>query len=96
MAYRQRAYPKYNRLKKKFPDPLKKRLNKAENKVAETPLIGKEKGGDLKGIRIYKFNFFDQLYLLAYKVNEEKEKIIFAAIGGHGNFYRDLKRYLNK
>ena len=92
--YKQSAYPKYNRIKKKFPGVLRKELNKAEDHVAIDPSVGEEKKGDLKGIRVYKFNVLDQQILLAYKVNKNKKEIIFVACGGHENFYRDLKEYL--
>lgn len=95
MAYQQKAYPKYNRIKKKFPTLLRKKLNKIEDKVANNPSLGEEKRGDLKGIRVYKFKVLDQQNLLAYQVNNKEKKIVFVAVGGHENFYRDLKQYLN-
>lgn len=93
--YQQKAYPKYNRVKKKFPSLFRKKLTEAENIIAFDPLIGEEKAGDLKGIRVYKFKLFDQQILLAYQADEDKKEVIFAAVGGHENFYRDLKQYLN-
>lgn len=92
--YSQLAYPKYNRIKKKFPPLLVGLINYAENEVAKTPSIGTQKHGDLKGIYVYKFTPIDQELLLAYEVNNKKEEVIFIAIGGHENFYRDLKQYL--
>ena len=93
-AYQQLAYPKYNRLKKKFPPFFRKRLNQAEEEIGANPLIGEEKTAELKGIRVYKFKVFDQLFLLAYQVNYARKEVIFVAVGGHENFYRDLKEYL--
>ena len=92
--YQQKAYPKYNRIKKKFPPLLKEKLNEVEYQIALDPSIGEEKTGALKGVRVYKFKVFDQENLLAYQVNKDKKEVIFVAIGGHENFYRDLKRYL--
>lgn len=92
--YSQLAYPKYNRIKKRFPPLLVGFINDVENEVAKNPLIGIQKHGDLKGIYVYKFTPIDQELLLAYEVNNKKEEVIFIAIGGHKNFYRDLKRYL--
>ena len=92
--YQQKAYPKYNRIKKKFPPILKEKLNEVECQIALDPSIGEEKKGGLKGVRVYKFKVFDQENLLAYQVNKDKKEVIFVAIGGHENFYRDLKRYL--
>lgn len=94
--YQQNAYPGYNRIKKKFPPLLRKKLNEAEDEIADNPSLGEEKIGDLKGVRVYKFKVFDQQILLAYQVDKDKEVVIFVAVGGHENFYRDLKQYLKK
>ncbi len=93
--YQQKAYPKYNRIKKKFPPFFRKKLTEAEDAIALNPLIGEEKAGDLKGIRVHKFKLFDQQVLLAYQVDDGKKEVIFVAVGGHENFYRDLKQYLS-
>ena len=93
-SYTQLAYPKYNRIKKKFPPLLVGLINDAENEVAANPSIGTQKHGDLKEIYVYKFTPIDQELLLAYEVNKKREEVIFIAIGGHENFYRDLKQYL--
>ena len=94
--YQQNAYPGYNRIKKKFPPLLRKKLNEAEDEIADNPSLGEEKIGDLKGVWVYKFKVFDQQILLAYQVDKDKEEVIFVAVGGHENFYRDLKQYLKK
>ena len=52
------------------------------------------KTADLTGVRVHKFRLAGQLYLLAYWVDEAEETITLLALGGHENFYRDLKRYL--
>jgi len=93
-AYQQSTYPRYNRIKKKFPALFKKKLNEAEDEIAIDPSLGEEKRGDLKGIRVYKFKSFDQQILLAYQVNKDKKEVVFVAVGGHENFYKDLKQYL--
>lgn len=92
--YTQLAYPKYNRIKKKFPSLLVSFINEAENEVAKNPALGIQKHGDLKGIYVYKFTPIDQELLLAYGINNKKKEVIFIVIGGHENFYRDLKQYL--
>jgi len=94
--YQQKAYPRYNRIKKKFPDFFRNKINEAEDKIATDPLIGEQKTGPLKGIRVYKFKPFDQEILLAYEVDKGKKDVIFVAVGGHENFYKDLKQYLKK
>ncbi|MBL7130299.1 MAG: type II toxin-antitoxin system RelE/ParE family toxin [Candidatus Omnitrophica bacterium] len=83
-------------MKKRFPTLLRKKLNETEDEIAINPSLGEEKRGDLKGIRVYKFKVFDQQILLAYQVDKDKKEVIFVAVGGHENFYRDLKQYLKK
>lgn len=94
--YQQKAYPKYNRIKKKFPPLFREKLNEAEDKISIAPFTGEQKTGPLKGIRVYKFKPFDQEILLAYEVDKNKREVVFVAVGGHENFYKDLKQYLNR
>ncbi|MEA3355722.1 MAG: type II toxin-antitoxin system RelE/ParE family toxin [Candidatus Bipolaricaulota bacterium] len=94
MAFRPFSYPKFNRIKKKLPEPLRLEIDDQVNRICENPTIGKLKTGDLKNVRIHKFTHLGQLYLLAYTVDETDKVVYLLAIGGHENFYRDLKRYL--
>ncbi|MBI1742368.1 type II toxin-antitoxin system RelE/ParE family toxin [Candidatus Acetothermia bacterium] len=94
--YQQLAYPKYNQTKKKLPEILRKELNLQENLIAQNPLLGMPKKGELRGIYVHKFNLLGQEYLLAYRPDHKAKAIIFLAIGGHENFYRDLAHYLKK
>lgn len=68
------------------------------NTICATPEIGELKIGDLAGIRVHKFRFNKQEYLIAYYVNEENLAefiaIDFYKIGTHENFYEELKKYL--
>lgn len=91
--YEQKAYPNYNHTKKKFPLIFRQKLNEVEDKIAFNPWIGEEKTGDLTRIRVYKFRLFDQEILLAYEVDKNRKAVLFIAVGGHENFYKDLKRY---
>ena len=75
---------------------FRKKLNEAEDEIAINPSLGEEKRGDLKGIWVYKFKSFDQQILLAYQVDKDKKEVVFVAVGGHENFYKDLKQYLKK
>jgi len=45
-------------------------------------------------VRVHRFGFLGMLYLLAYEVDEGAKIIRIYAVGGHENFYRDLKEYL--
>lgn len=91
--YRQSAFKRYNRIKKKLPLALKNQINLIEDEIALNPYSGERKKGDLKEVFVKKFPLLGEEYLLAYKVNEEEREVIFLAIGGHENFYRDLKKY---
>jgi len=57
--------------------------------VIETPNIGKEKKGDLRGVFVHKFKIKTVPYLLAYRYTNEMLELIM--IGPHENYYRDLK-----
>lgn len=92
--YRQSAFKKYNRIKKKLPLPLRNQINLIEDEIALNPYSGEKKKADLKDVFVMRFTLLGEEYLLAYKVDEREKEVIFLAIGGHENFYRDLKRYL--
>jgi mRNA-degrading endonuclease RelE of RelBE toxin-antitoxin system len=92
--YRQSAFRKYNRIKKKLPLPLRNQINLIEDEIALNPYLSERKKGDLQEVFVKKFSLLGEEYLLAYKVNEREKEVIFIAIGGHENFYRDLKQYL--
>lgn len=94
MPFTPLAYPKFNRIKKKLPKPLRLELDAQIKLICENPALGEAKAGDLKGVRVHKFVHLGRLYLLAYLVDEPQKVIYLLAIGGHENFYRDLKRYL--
>jgi len=68
------------------------------NYICENTDIGELKVGDLSGIRVYKFRFNKQEYLIAYYINSESKAefiaIDFYKIGVHENFYEELKNYL--
>jgi len=91
--YSQSAFKKYNRIKKKLPLPLRNQINLIEDEIALNPYSSERKKEDLKEIFVKKFPLLGEEYLLAYKVNEREREAIFLAIGGHENFYRDLKKY---
>jgi mRNA interferase RelE/StbE len=79
---------------KKFSKQEKELLDGEIKKIAENPLIGEEKKGDLRGIYIYKFKIKSLLYLLSYKMMKSDLELIM--IGPHENYYRDLKSYLKR
>jgi mRNA-degrading endonuclease RelE of RelBE toxin-antitoxin system len=89
-----KAYPKFNRIKKKLPERLRFEVDQQICVICENPGIGEAKTGDLQGVRVQKFTYLSQEYLIAYALDEENREIWLLAFGGHENFYRDLKSYL--
>lgn len=89
---------------KKSRRPLQLAIEDAVEEVCVTPDIGESKQGDLGGIRVYKFRFQRQEYLLAYRLTpgeqsyngEKLEELMidFYQIGTHENFYDELKRFI--
>lgn len=79
-----------------------KRLSKHEKellddeikKIAENPLIGEDKKGDLKTVYVHKFKIKSLQYLLSYR--KIKSDIELIMIGPHENYYKELKSYLKR
>ncbi len=84
--------PLFERQKKKLTKKQIKELDNALKQIIKNPKIGNEKKRNLNNIWVYKFRIVNQLYLLAYEWNQKSR--ILVALGVHGNFYRDLKKYL--
>jgi mRNA-degrading endonuclease RelE of RelBE toxin-antitoxin system len=60
---------------KKIPKQEKEILDKEIRRIAEDPLIGEEKKGDLRGVFVHKFKLKTTQYLLAYrKVGKDLEQ----------------------
>jgi len=94
MALELIAYTKFARIKKKLPEPLRRQIDVQVDLLCRDPALGEMKTGDLQGVRVHKFSCLGQLYLLAYTVDEPEKRLYLLAIGGHENFYRDLKNYI--
>ncbi|MDE2417784.1 MAG: type II toxin-antitoxin system RelE/ParE family toxin [Burkholderiales bacterium] len=96
--------PPFSRFVKKSHKPLQLAIEDAVDEVCVDVTIGEAKVGDLAGIRVYKFKFNRQEYLMAYRPPAAGEvvdlstiewlTIDFYQVGLHENFYDDLKRYL--
>jgi len=84
--------PRFAKQLKKLKSNQKKVLDEAVKQVADNPLIGVQKRGDLSFLRVYKFKMQQQQALLAYAYDDEKIIVTLLAVGSHENFYRDLKR----
>jgi len=94
VAYTTDAYPKFNRTKKKLPAALRSEVDRQVELIRANPQAGEQKRRDLSGVFVRKFRLAGQLHLLAYLIDEQEETITLLALGGHENFYRDLKHYL--
>jgi mRNA-degrading endonuclease RelE of RelBE toxin-antitoxin system len=96
--------PSFSKFVKKAHKPLQLAIEDATEEVCENPEIGEAKVGDLAGIRVYKFRFNRQEYLIAYRPPSQEARgkvgavellmIDFYQVGSHENFYDELKRYL--
>jgi hypothetical protein len=81
--------------------PLQLAIEDAVELICDSPYIGELKTGDLAGIRVYKFRFNRQEYLVAYRppgkdLPLEFLIIDFYQVGSHENFYDELKHYLQQ
>ena len=86
---------------KKAHKPLRLAIEDAVEEVCEAPNAGELKVGDLAGIRVHKFRFGRQEYLMAYRPPMDDAPIEFLIIdfyqiGLHENFYDELKRYVRQ
>ena len=83
---------RFGRQYKKLHDNVAEEVDRAVQSVATNPKIGERKKGDLAELRVHKFHSNDQLYLLAYTLDDTIRLVYLEAIGSHENFYRDLKK----
>jgi mRNA interferase RelE/StbE len=79
---------------KKLSKQEKELLDDEIKKIAENPLIGEEKKGDLKSVYVHKFKIKSLQYLLSYR--KIKSDIELIMIGPHENYYKELKSYLKR
>lgn len=82
----------FKRAVKRLHKQQKQELDEAVRVIAADPAIGESKVGDLAGVRVHKFKMNRRLTLLAYELLEVDKVVKLLALGGHENFYRDLKR----
>jgi len=79
---------------KKLSKQEKELLDDEIKKIAENPLIGEEKKGDLKAVYVHKFKIKSLQYLLSYRKIKSDIEVIM--IGPHENYYKELKSYLKR
>jgi mRNA-degrading endonuclease RelE of RelBE toxin-antitoxin system len=92
MGYELRQTRRFSRTYKKLQDNVAADVDQAAQVVAQDPLVGQRKKGDLADLFVYKFRSQDQLYLLGYTIDEVVRLVYLEAVGPHENFYRDLKK----
>ena len=86
------ASNQFLKFKKQAPPKLQIEIDKQVKAVLEDPAIGELKKGDLKEIRVLKFKYNQQQYLLSYEMKADTLNLYI--LGGHENYYAKLKRYL--
>jgi ParE-like toxin of type II ParDE toxin-antitoxin system len=86
------ASPTFIKFKKKSYYKLQIIIDDQVKYIYDNPECGDSKKGDLKGIRVHKFVFETQLYLIAYKIS--KNHLYLYSISSHSNFYKKLKKYI--
>jgi hypothetical protein len=86
------ASNQFLKFKKKSSNKLQLEIDSQVNQIINKPEFGELKKGDLAGIRVYKFSYESQQFLLSYKYSTNELQLY--TIGSHENFYKKLKGYL--
>ena len=86
--------PPFWKFVKKQPRPFQLIIEDEIENIILKPETGEAKTGNLSAIRVHKFTYKRQRYLIAYR--DQKAQIVFFKIGPHENFYRELKKYLRE
>jgi plasmid stabilization system protein ParE len=86
--------PTFFRYVKKVDKKFKAEIDSQVRLIAENPDIGEQKKGDLQEVRVHKFKFSNNLYLIAYRHDDDEIQLVM--LSTHENFYRDLKNYIKK
>ena len=92
MAYDVVQSRRFARQYKGLHDNVASHVDAAVAAIAQQPLLGERKKGDLAHLLVHKFHSSKQMYLLGYSIDDGIRLIYLEAIAPHENFYRDLKR----
>ena len=84
--------PTFKKAVKKLHKNQKKELDKVVKSLMEDSLLGEQKKGGLRFLRVYKFKMVKQLTLLGYSYEDNSIVLELIALSSHENFYRDIKR----
>ena len=87
------ASNRFLKFKKKSSKKLQLEIDNEIKNILHNPSIGKLKKGDLKSIRVHKFKYQIQLYLISYEF--KGELLYLYLIDTHENYYKQLKKYLS-
>lgn len=88
------ASPLFVRKKKKQFPLFQEELDRQVKEILNNPLSGEAKKGALKGVRVHKFKYKNQLYLLAYQPDFKSKELYLYTFGAHEGFYKELERYV--
>lgn len=86
--------PTFFRYVKKVDKKFKAEIDSQVRLIAENPDVGEQKKGDLQEVRVHKFKISNNLYLIAYRHDDDEIQLVM--LSTHENFYRDLKNYIKK
>jgi mRNA interferase RelE/StbE len=86
--------PLFAKQKKKLKKTQIKKLDEAVKTIMATPAVGREKSGDLQGVRVYKYKIGNKQILLAYEV--VGTTLYLYTFGSHQNFYQKLSKYIHQ
>ena len=81
----------FKRTVKKLTKQQKKILDNKLKRLMANPTLGEQKKGDLDFLRVHKFKFSNQEFLLGYMYEDDELILTLLTLGFHENFYRDLK-----
>lgn len=93
--YEIRRTAQVRRFQKKIKDTrLKSAFIQTCETLADTPLIGTPKKGDLTGIRTCSIILDSVQYRIAYMILDDDKIVILVFAGTREDFYQELKRYM--
>jgi hypothetical protein len=78
---------------KQFPN-FQRELDNHVKILLENPLLGEPKKGVLQGVRVLKFKYNKQLFLLSYEPDFKNKILFLYTFGSHEGFYEELERYI--
>ena len=90
------ASPLFLRKKKKQFPQFQEELDRQVREILKNPLSGEPKKGALRGVRVLKFTYKHQMYLLSYQPNFKSGELYLYTFGTHEGFYKELERYVKQ